>query len=464
MGKPRLLVPITIQFAVRYLLRTGLLARLAEDIQPVALLAWSDPELQAELEHAGVEVHALPETRYGASYVRARRMIDTWHFTRLASPTTAIAQRRDDIGTSRRRRLIRRVRELRNRAYLMLPGTADRLLVEEKTLLRLDTNYREHEALIRSLRADALLSLTPFHRQEELVVRVAAAERLKTCAAILSFDNITVRGWIGAIFDHYLLWNRHNAAQLRRGYPDTKARHIEIVGAPQFDFYWKPEYAWDEAVWRERMRLPPQRAVILYGGGPPSIVPHEPHLVMQLDTAIEHGEIAGRPVILLRRHPADTNVRWADVRRDAKHVVFDEPWASGEVPKYSNIRDADIAKLTSTLKHSEVHVNVASTMTVDGSVFDRPQIGPAYDDRPGRPYDRAMRELYAHEHFLPITRSGGLDIVHDRAALIRAVSAALKEPTARAAGRRELVREIITFTDGQSTQRVLDQLRAMLRQ
>jgi hypothetical protein len=168
-------------------------------------------------------------------------------------------------------------------------------------------------------------------------------------------------------------------------------------------------------------------------------------------------------VILLRRHPADTSARWADVVREAKHVVFDEPWPSGELPKYSNIRDEDIAKLVSSLKHSAVHVNVGSTMTVDGAVFDRPQVGPAYDDRPGRPYDRTMRELYAHEHFLPITRSGGLNIVHDRAALIRAVRAGLEQPHVRAAARRQLVREIITFTDGQSTQRVLAELSRLLR-
>jgi hypothetical protein len=464
MSKPRILIPITIQFSVRYLLRTGLLAGLVGDAEPVVLLGWKDPALRAEIEQLGIEVHDLPDTHYGPSYIRVRRQIDTWHFERLASPTTAIARRREDIDAPRRLRVIKQLRELRNSAYLRLPGYVRWLHAREQSLLASDTNFREFQQLIRSLRVDAMLSLTPFHRQEELVVRVAAAERLRTCAAILSFDNITVRGWIGALFDSYLLWNRHNAEQLRRGYPEARSRRVEIVGAPQFDFYWKPEFCWDEAAWRERMGLPTQRPVILYGGGPPSIVQHEPHIVMQLDAAIERREIPDHPVILLRRHPADTSERWAGVLRDAKHVVFDEPWPSGEVPKYSNIRDVDIAKLTSALKHSAVHVNVASTMTVDGAVFDRPQVGPAYDDRPGRPYDRTMRELYAHEHFLPITRSGGLDIVHDRPALMRAVTMGLSQPALRAAGRKKLVREIITFTDGHSTERVLAELRRVLGQ
>src|SRR3569623_137588 len=463
MSKPRLLVPLTIQFSVRYLLRTGLLARLAEETTPVVLLGWNDAELRGEIERAGAEVHDIPSTRYGADYIAAPRLIDTWHFTRLRSPTSEIARRREILPRAPRMRLIKELRELRNRVYLNVPGYARRLHAREQALLRSDTNFAENAQLVQQLRPDALLSLTPFHRQEELVVRACAAARVKMCAAILSFDNVTVRGWIGALFDSYLLWNRHNVEQLLRGYPEARARRVQVVGAPQFDFYWKPEFCWTAGAWRSRMALPPARPVLLNGGGPPSVVPHEPHLVAQLDAAIARGEIPGNPVILLRRHPADTSERWAAAVRDAKHVVFDEPWPSGEVPKYSNIRDEDIAKLVSTLKHSAVHVNVASTMTVDGAVFDRPQIGPAYDDRPGRPADRTMRALYAHEHFLPITRSQGLDIVHARDAMIRAVAQGLEQPQLRASGRAQLVREIISFTDGKSTERAATEILQLLR-
>ncbi|HEY4176150.1 MAG TPA: CDP-glycerol glycerophosphotransferase family protein [Kofleriaceae bacterium] len=458
MSKPRVLVPITIQFSVRYLLRTGLLARLAEFATPIVILGWDDPSLQAEIVALGGEVHVLPATRYGATYTRVRRQIDTCHYARLASATTKVAERRELLDQPLRLRAIRMLRNFRNRAALLRPGFEEHVHEQERSLLSTDTNFREFQLLVRSLRADALLSLTPFHKQEELLVRAAAADHLKLCAAILSFDNVTVRGWIGAIFDSYLVWNRHNREQLLRAYPEAKARRVEVVGAPQFDFYWKPELCWEEPLWRNRLGLPPGRPVILYAGGPQVIVKHEPHIVGQLDDAIERGEIPGNPIILLRRHPGDSSERWEALVRSGRHIVFDEPWKSGEDPKHSNIRDADIAKLVSTLKHSAVHVNVASTMTVDGSVFDRPQVGPAYDDSAGHRYDRMMRELYEHEHFAPITASGGLDIALSRAELVRAVVSGLEHPSARAAGRKSLVQEIITYTDGHSTDRVAAEL------
>jgi hypothetical protein len=57
--KPRLLIPISIQFSVRYILRSGLLDRLSDAAEPVILLDWRDRELEAELERKGAEVHFL---------------------------------------------------------------------------------------------------------------------------------------------------------------------------------------------------------------------------------------------------------------------------------------------------------------------------------------------------------------------------------------------------------------------
>ena len=62
MTKPRLLIPMSIQFSVRYILRTGLLDRLRETTQPVILLGWRDAELEAESKRAGTEVdHLIPD-------------------------------------------------------------------------------------------------------------------------------------------------------------------------------------------------------------------------------------------------------------------------------------------------------------------------------------------------------------------------------------------------------------------
>ena len=218
----------------------------------------------------------------------------------------------------------------------------------------------------------------------------------------------------------------------------------------------------DEADWRAKLSLPLDRPVILFGGGTDKIVPNEPLFLKQLDDAITSGEIPANPVILFRRHPGDGSDRWQSVLAAAKNTWVDQSWQASEKRGQINITRADIEQLCSTLAHCAVQINSSSTLSVDGSVYDRPQIGPAYDPGLSKKYDRVLKELYLREHYIPITRSGGLDVVTSGEDMIRAVNEGFTNPGLRAEGRRKIVREICTFADGNCTQRVVDKLRILI--
>lgn len=461
MSKPRVVIPIVVQFSIRYAFRTGLLERMTEYAQPVVLLRWRDPELIAELEQAGVEVRLLPEAECRVGYTRIKRQLDVWHLKCLRSPSTAIDARR--LRQLSPPTLRTQFRDVVYRVNLAVPGKPAQLLRKVQKALWQHTNIEVFDSLLRNIRADVVLSLTPYFQQEQLLLYAAKQQGLPLCASIISFDNITTRGWIPVTFDAYFLWNHYNEAELWRAYPEAETSKVEIVGAPQFDFYWDSSYVWEESRWREHLGLPSDRAVILFGAGHYLIAPHEPHWLRQLDEAIESGEIPQQPIILFRRHPNDPLDRWLPVLNQAKHVVHDDPWTIGKKnPALTSIRREDIEKLASTLAHSHVHVNASSTMTVDGAIFDRPQVGPAYDDRPGRPYDRLTKELYLREHYLPIMNSGGLDIANSRDELIAAVRAGFEQPARLADGRRRMVCEICTYDDGRCMERLNQALKSFL--
>lgn len=430
--------------------------RLKEVCEPVFLLGWQDEALHQEFAALG-EVHTMVRARWGVRYEQTRGILNVWHQNRMASSSAAIRERRADLDRKLKDSL-RRKFSLRLRTYFVrLPGMLKRLRAKEADLFWRDTNAKAVAIQIKRLRIDGVFCLTPFIPDEEMTVRVCSIAGIPVCAAILSFDNITTRPWMPMAFDSFLLWNRHNEQQLRRGYPEASASTIKIVGSPQFDFYWDRNYLMSEAEWRTKLGIPADRPVILMGGGYFTCAPHEPQYLEDLDEAIESGEIEGRPIVLFRRHPVDPIHRWESLLKKAKHVVYDDPWAmSSKILGHTNILTADIVKLTSTLYHSVLHVNVASTMSVDGAILDRPQIGPAYDDNPGHKYHRAAYECYEQEHFRPILESGGLTVARSRTELIEAVNEALRDPTAKAEGRKKLVLEMCTFDDGQCTQRVLD--------
>jgi len=455
---------MSIQFSVRYIIRTGLLDRLREVADPVILLAWRDAELEDELKRLGVEVHPMIAARLGKNYERTRSWMNFIQKRRLNTPSEMIWERRADLFRTPYQRFRRRIRRRIFHAGLSIPGAMELLHRKEEELWKSATNMPEIQDQMDRLKPDAALSITPFLASEEMTLRVCSHCGVPLCTSILSFDNITTRGWTAVPFDRYLVWNRYNAEELRRAYPDISPSKIEIVGSPQFDFYWDPAYCLPEAQWRRQMSLPEGRPVILFGGGHYFCAPHEPFFLKQIDGAITANKIPGNPIVLFRGHPVDDLQRWMPVLNQAKNVVYDDPRPKGRDIGHANMSCSDIQKLASCLFHSQVHVSVASTMAIDGAIFDRPQIGPAYDDSPNRKYDLACRELYLHEHFLPITYSGGIEIVYSGPDLIRAIRSGLDDPGRLRKARKKLVREVCTFDDGCSTERVARGIQSFLDQ
>ena len=462
-NKPTILIPLSIQFSVRYLLRTGLLEKIRTIANPVILLGWSDAGLQMELEQLGCVVYPLPKAVLNAEFSKLRKKIHIMHFDRISSCSTRIDRRRNNLIQPRFHRIKTTLRSFIYRMEDAIPGRFENLCQKEEISIHQNTNLSIFDELIMEIRPDFLFSITPYYLDEEFVCRAASSTNAKLSTAILSFDNLTTRPRIPVIFDQYLLWNDYNKQELIRIYPETITKNVIIVGSPQFDFYYDQSYLWDKKVWAQRLGIPENRPVILYAAGPKEIAPFEPQWVIQLDSAIESGEIPGNPIILLRRHPVDPPDRWTIIRQIAKNVIFDDPWAGGkDIMGQINVSRDDIEKLVSTLAYSNVHINASSTMTIDGAIFDKPQIGPAYDDQRTRTLDCAMKELYLREHYLPITNSGGLEIAHSKTELIQLINKAIVNPGRLSVERKNMVREICTFNDGQSTKRVFDSLKKLI--
>jgi hypothetical protein len=463
MPKPRVVIPIVIQFSLRYVLRTGLLKMMCEYCQPLILLGWRDESLTDELQECGAEVQELPQAAYGQEYTRIKKQLDILHQNVLGSPSRSIDARRRNAMRPLPLRLRVELRDLLYSCMSRIPGRDISIKRVEQELVWKDTNINDFVNLLRDVSADAVFSLTPFFLHEHLLLVAARRKQLRLVTSILSFDNLTTRGWIPVNFDMYLVWNKYNLNELRRTYALARDVKTITVGAPQMDFFLDESHIWPEQKWRARLNLPHDRRVILFGGGHFEIAPNEQYVLKQLDDAIESGEISGRPIILFRKHPNDPLTRWSDILRNARHVVYDEPWKDGAADRAkTNVTISDLEKLASTLKHSEVHINTSSTLTIDGAIFDRPQIGPAYDPTGNRRLERVIRELYLREHFLPITNSGGLELAWDRTSLIRLVNSAIKNPSKKQLQRKRMVQDICTFNDGRATRRVNEALKAFL--
>ncbi len=429
---------------------------LQQHFEVVVALTWKQEDLIKELIADGFEVVLIPESRRNASYIDVRKKIDTWfRYYQLKSPSTAIQQNYLDAVSPSIHVLIRRARQLFNRAMFSLPGYLQKQLKRESELIEEETNLIAFKDFVKNLNVDAVFTVTPFHAQEELLLRACSKLGKKMMTSILSFDNITKRGFIPFTYDLYMVWNSLNRDELYKIYPATREKAVVVTGAVQFDFYQNRKALLTKENWRNIVGLNSQeeRKIILYSGGPARLLPHEPQYLRALDEAITLKKIKGNPVILFRCHPMDKLERWKSFIKNARNIVFDHSWESSGNSGYSNISDFDIKKLSSTLAYTHVHINICSTMALDGTAFNKPQIGIAYHPS-GKMLSRLLHKMYLQQHYRVITKSKAVHLAHSEEELFLLVNNALINPEKYYD--KSILKTVVTYTDGNNARRVAD--------
>jgi hypothetical protein len=260
-------------------------------------------------------------------------------------------------------------------------------------------------------------------------------------------------------YDYYLVWNDSIRDQLLRLYPATRPERIFVTGTPQFDFHFRPAEQWSRREFCERVGADPARPIVLYTTGTPNLMPGEPLIVDGLAGILRTMTSFGPPQLLVRVYGKDLTGRFDDLKRRHPDVLVPPvQWN----PRWFTPEREDAAMLTNTLRHAAVGVNVASTISLELCMFDKPVINVGYNP-PGLganavPVD--FIRFYGYEHYKPVTDSGAVDVVNSEDELAASLAEALTHPENRAPARKALVESFFHgHLDGQSATRVAECLR-----
>ncbi|MFI5179206.1 MAG: CDP-glycerol glycerophosphotransferase family protein [Vicinamibacterales bacterium] len=247
----------------------------------------------------------------------------------------------------------------------------------------------------------------------------------------------------------------------RRQQHHTQIRHgvdldrIAVAGPPQFDSYFRGSRA-SRADFCRTVGLDPSRRIITLATIPPSKFPHHAFVIDRLLEAMASGAIREPADLLIRLHPRD-ELRHYDAYRGRPHVVVEKAFRP-TAARSGDGMDVDFMAentrhLADTLHHSDVVLNVASTLAIEASIFDTPVINIGFDGQPGS--NRALMEWhYGSTHFQKVVRSGAVRIAQSSAEMVDLINRYVADPSLDADGRRRIVAEQCEFTDGRSFQRV----------
>jgi len=458
--KRRVLVLIVGQGSITHIIRTGLAERMKDFCEPVIAILWNQEDLIKELRQNNFEVHLIPDISFSAGYVQHRLKINRWYYKEiLQTPSTQIQQKYLSQYVALKKKIKKGVtKAVELIGHTIVPGFAEKMIAHEKEMLSREPLYHAYKEWLSALNLQGLFTVTPFLHEVEIMARILDEAKVPLIASIHSFDNITKRGWPGFFFNHYIVWNKYNKKELQRINPALKEKDISITGPPQFDFHFNDQFPESKDEWLNELKLPRDKKIILYSGGSVALFPNEPQYLKHLNDACKHGLIKNA-VILFRSHPLDKMERWENYVGKSEFIIYSNAPNGAKKLDFANVTLKDIKRFIATLKYTDLHINFCSTMAVDGSVFDKPQIGPYYDDiNPLK--QELIRKMYFQEHYLPIMQSKAIHLAHSKEQLIELVNKMLADPDSYNKKCRKCVEEIITCTDGQSTKRVSEILKS----
>ena len=290
------------------------------------------------------------------------------------------------------------------------------------------------------------------------VLRTARRRRVRTMAVDLSWDNLTNKFFPPRLVDRLVLWNAtmREEAHTLHGFDLDR---IAVTGPPQFDSYFTAPRS-SRVDFCRRVGLEPSRRIITLATIPDSKFAHHDAVISALIEAIDADAIRQPADLLIRLHPRDEPDRYRQYA-GRPHVVVEKAFRETAARSGDGMGVDFMAEntrhLADTLYHSDVVLNVASTIAIEASVFNTPVVNIGFDGQPGS-NDALMKWHYGSTHFQKVVRSGAVRIAQSREELVDLINGYLANRALDTEGRRRIVAEQCEFTDGRSAERVAGEI------
>lgn len=449
--------------AIRNFVYLGALEKLAEAARVSILSVKPSDEIWTDLERRFGEVHELRVflERYPVRFLR--ETLDMCHGRALWSEAARERWRRRDHEANTFAAKAKRngkklfVTPLAHRRGV---GFLERLERSASRLLR-TTGY--YEEFYQRQRPTLVFNASHVHSANAIqAVEAAQWMGIPTATFIFSWDNLTSQGRIMPPYDHYLVWNDSLKQQLLDIYDGVRPEQVLVTGTPQFDSHFREECFWTREKFCRMVGADPARPFVLYATGMPNHMPAEEEIVEQIADMLREMTFSGPPQLMVRVYAKDRSGRFEPLKRRRPDILFpDVPWE----PNWLTPKPEDLPLLTNMLRHCALGINVASTVSLELCMFDKPVINVGYN--PESLPQNALNYLryYRFDHYRPVVESGAVRLAKSPADLREFIVRALANPREDAVARLTLLSEMFGRTlDGKSGLRVAEALAKLVEE
>ena len=333
------------------------------------------------------------------------------------------------------------------------------------------------ERAVATERPALVITPTPgFTEMDAEAIVLARRAGLPSAAIDFSWDNLTSNCKHLRKTDHLVCWTQRMREQAI-GLHGFRPERSYVSGIMRFDHYFRRDHNANlqidanvanagRAAVRERSHeefliskgLDPRRKTILITTVTRGNYRDEPAIVRALIRARQERKFPGVPNIFIRLHPKEDSYRDFQefTRVPGVHVERSGTEMTLDLGSRIEMDESDLVNLKDTLRHSDVVLNYASTITLEACAFDKPVVNIGFP-----PY---FMNAYSFTHYRPVVELGAVRIVKSLEELVAEINAYLQNPGRDRENRKAAVREFIGYTDAKSYQRVADHLERIIMQ
>ncbi|MDY0987424.1 UDP-glycosyltransferase [Flavobacterium sp. CFBP9031] len=259
----------------------------------------------------------------------------------------------------------------------------------------LQTLERERPNFVFCTNQRPVLAIAPLLAAKEL--------KIPTGTFIFSWDNLP-KATMVVETDYYFVWSEHMKSELLKYYPDIKEKQIFVVGTPQFESHFDEKNLIDKVQFFNHYKLDLNKKYICYSGDDITTCPDDPQYLSDVADAVRKiNEQDNKSLgLIFRRCPVDFSNRFDEVLARNKDLIvpISPIWEKiGEQWNTILPTKEDVKLHASTIFHTEMVVNLGSSMVFDYACFKKPCAYINYDV-PNRVSEKwSVSKIYNYMHF-----------------------------------------------------------------
>ncbi len=305
---------------------------------------------------------------------------------------------------------------------------------------------------LREQKADMVIVTNMGDDAEAALLKAARRERVYSLAMPKSWDNPNKNGF-RAKADMVIVWNTLMAEEMKKfqNYSDAQ---ISIIGVPQFDYYIDSTRLQTREAFCAAYGLDPKKKILLFTSEG-KLFKEDSELSSVIYTAIEKGLLEQPCQLLIRPHYG-----FKQDEQKFKHL-FGKPDVVVDLQNEPSraFRDewdystASMDRFLNTIYHTDIDINVHSSLTLDVLPFDTPVISIMFDGYIQKPYRSSIRRWYETYYYSKILSFKATTEVQNKEMLYNAINQYLTDATYKSTERKHLLETFCYKYDGRSGER-----------